>query len=246
MQQTSTVYHVKTEAFEGPIELLLRLIEQRKLPINEVSLAQVTDDYIARIRGFASLPLGDVTQFIVVASTLVLIKSKSLLPLLQLSEEEEQDIDELERRLRMYKTFQDVSEKFQSVFGERPSFSRPYVSREVVFSPDKKMTSENFVQSLRDVFATLPPKERLHEKAVAAVIRIEDVMDRLIDRVQVGIQLSFNAFAGKGRVVKTAEEKKAFRTEIAVGFLAMLEMARNGMIELLQNSNFEDIMISKN
>ena len=73
-------YTVKTEAFEGPLELLLNLIEKRKLFISDISLAQVADDYIEYINKQEDFPMASTADFILVASTLVLIKSKSLLP----------------------------------------------------------------------------------------------------------------------------------------------------------------------
>ena len=82
-----TDYQVKTEGFEGPLELLLDLVEKRKLFINEISLATVADDYIAHLKSFEKLPVDFVSSFLIVASTLILIKSKSLLPTLDLTVE---------------------------------------------------------------------------------------------------------------------------------------------------------------
>jgi segregation and condensation protein A len=95
----SDKFLVKTEAFEGPLDLLLHLIEKRKLLINEVSLIKITDDYIEYIQSHDNISLKNNAHFILVASTLVLIKSKSLLPTLELTREEEQDIEDLEARI---------------------------------------------------------------------------------------------------------------------------------------------------
>ena len=73
-------YQIKTEVFEGPLELLLDLVEKRKLFINEISLASVADDYITHLKTFEKMPVDFVSNFLIVASTLILIKSKSLLP----------------------------------------------------------------------------------------------------------------------------------------------------------------------
>ena len=95
-------YQVKTHIFEGPLDTLLSLIEKRKLFINDISLSKVADDYIAYIKSLENFPIADSAHFILIASTLVLIKSKSLLPNLTLSEEEEHSIEDLEARLREY------------------------------------------------------------------------------------------------------------------------------------------------
>ena len=79
-------FSIPTASFEGPLELLVELIEKRKLLVNDVSLALVTDEYMKYVREFEEHPIGETAQFVLVASTLLLIKSKSLLPILDLSE----------------------------------------------------------------------------------------------------------------------------------------------------------------
>src|SRR3989344_4410007 len=103
MDEKSPEFKIHIEGFEGPLELLLSLIEKRKLPINDVSLASVTDEYILHIQQQKEFPLSETSHFILIASTLLLIKSKSLLPTLELTEEEAGDIENLERRLKLYK-----------------------------------------------------------------------------------------------------------------------------------------------
>src|SRR3989344_8736955 len=102
------IFQIKMSGFEGPFGLLLYLIEKRKLFINDVSLAAVTEDYLNymnQLGGSNSFSPAEIASFVLVASTLILIKSKSLLPNLNLTEEEEGDIKNLEERLRLYKLF---------------------------------------------------------------------------------------------------------------------------------------------
>jgi segregation and condensation protein A len=84
---TRDIFSFKTEVFEGPLSLLIELIEKRKLLINDISLAAVTDEYMRRVAEMERSPLRETAEFIVLASTLLLIKSKSLLPILSLTEE---------------------------------------------------------------------------------------------------------------------------------------------------------------
>ena len=91
-------FAIKHEKFEGPLELLLDLIEKRKLFINDIALAKVADDYVEYVKTVGDFPLSESAQFILIASTLLLIKSKSLLPNLELSEDEKGNIADLERR----------------------------------------------------------------------------------------------------------------------------------------------------
>src|SRR4051794_29176459 len=106
--QSRSVHVVKTPVYEGPLDLLLELIEKRKLLINDISLAAVTDEYIAKINSLSELPVGETADFIALAATLLLIKSRSLLPTLALSGEEERDIKELEYRLAVYQILKDA------------------------------------------------------------------------------------------------------------------------------------------
>ncbi len=91
------------------MELLLDFIEKRKLFINDISLSKVTDDFIGFLKEKSNFPLGLSANFILVASTLLLIKSKSLLPTLNLTSEEEANIEDLETRLKEYQRIKELS-----------------------------------------------------------------------------------------------------------------------------------------
>src|SRR6478609_2971026 len=95
-------FAVKTPVYEGPLDLLLDLVEKRKLFVSDVSLAQVTDDFIKYIESHEEFPISESAEFIVIASTLMLVKSRSLLPMLELTQEEEASIEDLEKRLVLY------------------------------------------------------------------------------------------------------------------------------------------------
>ena len=130
-------YSIKTDVFEGPLELLLSLVEKRKLFISDISLSQVADDYISYIKQLENFPIADSAHFILIASTLVLIKSKSLLPNLSLSDEEEKNIDELEARLRQYQKYKELSNNIREMFGSKMSFGRlPNKFDKVVFAEE--------------------------------------------------------------------------------------------------------------
>ncbi len=132
---------VKQQSFEGPLDLLLSLIEKRKLFINDISLSKVADDFIEHIKRFEHFPLEDSAHFILVASTLLLIKSKSLLPNLALTAEEEGNIGDLELRLKVYQRIKEAGILVKNRFGREIIFAksttRPIVP---VFSPDPGMT----------------------------------------------------------------------------------------------------------
>ena len=101
------MYQVSTQQFTGPLDLLLQLVEKKNLAITELSLAQVTQEYVAFLNEQEEINPEDLADFLVIASTLLLIKSRSLLPSLVLAPEEETEIMDLETRLKIYKLYKD-------------------------------------------------------------------------------------------------------------------------------------------
>ena len=104
----------KLEQFEGPLDLLLQLIEDQKLEITNISLAQVTDQYIQYLNHAHDLRPEDLADFLVVAAKLLYLKSRALLPALRL-DEEEADAGELEKQLKIYKEYLDASKKIEQM-----------------------------------------------------------------------------------------------------------------------------------
>ncbi len=236
-------FEVKTAVFEGPLEVLLSLIEARKLFVGDVSLAQVTDDYIQYVKSLgeeSALSMSDITSFIAVAATLILIKSKSLLPSLDLTREEEGQIDDLEKRLRLYQIYKNAGLLLCDKFGQNIIFSRGEVEERPVFSPDPAITIPKMLESIREVIQNLPKKEFLPEVSVQKIISIEEMISNLIDRVQTNLKLSFKEFT---KINSTdAKEQKVY---VIISFLAMLELVRTGIVDVIQNNNFHDIQIEK-
>lgn len=252
-------YTIKTGAYEGPFGVLLNLVEKRKLFINDLSLAQVTEDYLAYINNMGranAMPTGrqaaETSSFILVAATLILIKSKSLLPNLALTNEEEGDISALEERLRLYEKFSKLSQHVKELFGEQIIFSPLERKNDtLVFLPDDQITRESMMTFARGALGRIPQKTVMQEVEVKKVISIEEMIGKLTDRIQTSIQkMSFHDFsmptsrqAGKGGSGKPiTKEEKVF---VIVGFLAMLELVRQGILNAVQESHGEDIVFEK-
>jgi len=228
-------YVVKTDVFEGPLELLLDLIEKRKLHINDVSLATVADDFISYVDRHAEFPLAKAADFVVIASTLLLIKSKSLLPALVLNEEEEQGIEELERRLKLYEYLRTFSRILVERFGKTMLFRRDTSLREEpIFLPDPAMNRESLREAIGRVMMNLPKKELVPEAVVKKIISLEETIEKLARRIEAGIQMSFREFVGM---------KKEERQHIVVNFLAILELVKRGIVRVTQDATFSDILI---
>src|ERR1035437_7732208 len=113
-----TRFSIKTDSYEGPFEVVLDLIEARKMLVNDLALANITEDFIQHVRAQATFPVEETANFIQIAATLLLIKSKSLIPDLSLTEEETADIDDLKRRLEAYEKVREATRELSRIFGK--------------------------------------------------------------------------------------------------------------------------------
>jgi len=235
----SESYTVKTTGFEGPFRLLLELVEKRKLFINDVSLAAVTEDYLNYMNKLGGLNHADIASFVVVASTLILIKSKSLLPSLNLTEEEQGDIKSLEERLRLYELFMKLGGNIKNNFGKEMIFAPEERKNELlVFLPDSQITKESMMGFARDCLGSMPKKVFLPEVEVRKVISIEEMINDLTERIKSSIKMNFKDLHGK---IVTREEK----VTAIVGFLALLELVRQGVLDAVQEIDGGDIIMEK-
>lgn len=225
-------FHVATESFQGPLEALLNLIEDRKLSVSDISLADVTDAYLSYVEKLPELPLGETAQFILVASTLLLIKSRTLLPTLQLSEDERESVEELERRLARYAIVRAAAKSLRKQWGTHPlmlAYRAP--AQPATFSPAESSIS-TILAAAKKLLSVLPMPQSLARAAVAPVIALEDVISHLKQRLNTAFRARFS---------ELTESKD--RHEIIVYFLAMLELVRAGSASISQEKLFEDITI---
>ncbi len=230
-----TGFTIRTGSFEGPYDLILDLIDKRKLSVNELSLTQVTDDYIAFVRGHEAFPMEEAAQFIGVAATLLLIKSKSLIPELELSMEEEEDVDDLKRRLSMYEKVREARSELSRIYGRNVMVSAGERTPTPMFAPARDLTLQNLSSALAQALTTLEKaEEKLPEARVRPLVTIEEMMDTLLSRVQRAMTLSFKEFSAGS----------AEKVEVIVSFLALLELVKQGAVEAAQHDPFTDIRIT--
>lgn len=235
MQQSA--YHVKTEVFEGPLDLLLSLIEKRKLFINDISLASVTDDYLRHLEEHQNgVSLAETAQFVLVGSTLLLIKSRSLLPALSVTEDEQGSIDDLERRLHVLGVYRSAGKVIQKRYGTERVYCRQRVRNTTPrFSPGTTLSSEILHTAARAVCAALPVfAQPLREATVEKVLSLDAMMEHLTERINKSMEISFKEFAGDN----------VGKVQVIVSFLAMLELVRQGVVRVEQAAHEEDIHIS--
>lgn len=236
--------NIKIDAFEGPLDLLLHLIKKSEVDIYDIPIAEITDQYIEYLKEMEELDLNIASEFLVMAATLLEIKSQMLLPRKKnIDDEEASDIDprqELVEKLIEYKKYKEFAEQLKSIDGNNYIFFKaPEViddieNDEVLF---KNITLENLMYSFKKIVDTYENKFNKRGAIPKDIdydeYKIEDKMDDIQRALVKNKKLKFNQF------FLYAKDK----LEIIVIFLAMLELIKLKAIRVVQYDNFGDIII---
>lgn len=228
----------ESSAFEGPLDLLLELIEKNKLDITDISLAEVADQFIDYMQSNSdAIGPNHLADFILIAGKLILIKSKAILPLLELEKEEEEDIEELKRRLREYKRFKEIFPEIKKIFESKEMFfSRAgYTGVKTFFCPPEGIGAENLRDYFIQVISKIPEKEISENKKQFNKISISDKMKEIQNRLLERIEITF----------KSAISESRSKVEVVVVFLAVLELVRKNQAVIDQQDMFGEITIKK-
>lgn len=229
---------VKTTVYEGPLEILLELIEKRKLLINDIALASVTDEYIARINTMEHLPVGETAEFISLAATLLLIKSRSLLPSLELTDEESRDIKELEYRLALYQLIKEAARGLSTGLREPYLYEGSNPEPEPLFIPDAAVTAASLREAAQSLMRAFPQNIALPKVEVKKIMTLEEMIDKMSQRISSAFKMSFRQFSGLDKAQSTEA-----RYGVIVSFLALLELVKQGILRAQQEEDFGDIVM---
>jgi len=224
----------KLEQFNGPLDLLLSLIDDQKFNISELALSEVTEQFLDYLNKLENKNPEELADFLVVATRLLFIKSNRLLP--QFAPEEDEG-PSLEEQLRLYRAFVQTSKKLnklwldsnRSIFRSEP----PRKIKEFV-SPENFLVNnlqESFVKLLKKIEPTKPLSRAYIDKNVS----IKETIERIRKILKGSKNVSFSS------VLQDSKN----RTEVIVGFLALLELVKLKSIALKQNKSFSDILINK-
>ncbi len=228
---------IKTAQFEGPLDLLLQLIEQQELDISTVALANVTEQFLAFVKNIQQKNPLNLADFLVIAAKLLVIKSKALLPTLDLGVEEEETAFDLTQQLLTYKKYKEAAKFLKKLDARRQqSWSREAdFSDLVTFLPDPEVTVNTLAQSLQQVAVELKEIVRLPEQVMQEVVSISEKINHIQKLIGTTIETSLSS------LIKEAKSK----TEVIVTFLALLELTKQRIVTLEQNELFQDITIKK-
>ncbi|MBI5913435.1 segregation/condensation protein A [Candidatus Azambacteria bacterium] len=230
------MYTVKLEKFEGPLELLLELIEKERLDISDISLAQITDEFVAYFSRFQEKDPAHLADFLVIAAKLILIKSKTLLPSFTVSAEEERELTELKDRLVQYQRIRAAAHALGAREREQHiAYHKPSDLRHIrVFAPPADITAGALHELFGALMRSLKQEEKLEEKHIACIVSFEERIAAIRARIEEGFTMSFFAVADA-----------TSKVNMIVSFLAMLELVRQKFCEAEQDCVFGEIKISK-
>jgi segregation and condensation protein A len=228
------MFQVKTGQFEGPLALLLDLIEKNKLDITTLSLAKVTDDYLEYLERADKIGLTSLSEFLFIASQLILIKSKALLPLFELAQEDEEEIENLQQRLLEYQQFKKIAKWLGQQWGKgTQSFSRPEGSLEARGFVSPNIKKKELEILFTEVIAEIPSEEALKEEVLEKAISLEEKIIQLRRFLEKKSEISFQ------QAIQAAQNK----IEAVVAFLAVLELAKRRVLFVKQAHSFGEIIL---
>jgi segregation and condensation protein A len=236
-------FELKTAQYQGPIEKLVELIEEKQLAILELSLAEVTADFLSyvetlekKVQEEGDTALSELlADFLVVASRLILIKSKALIPSLVLTGEEEEDIRDLEVRVRLYRELKNLQPHVRGGWGDMPQMGTRefFHSEAAVFYPPPKLALHDFHAAVGRLAGELERIARPFQTVKGTIIHLKEKIEEIFERVKMRA-LSFDELQ-RGRS----------RGEAVVLFLAMLHLIKSQLVRVTQTAHFSDINIAK-
>jgi len=236
-------YEVRTPVFEGPFDLLLHLILRSEVELFELSLSAIVDTYLTEIERMETLDLDVATEFLLIAATLVELKARRLLPDVGGTDLDDELLrfearDLLLARLLEYKTFKDAAESLQ-VLISRADRSLPRVTgpeepyRSLVPDPLDRITTRQLAAAARRAF-TPKPQPQVDTDHVAPVrASVADAIVIVLDRLTTGVAISFRSLVAGA----------ADRVEAVVRFLAVLELFKQGLVDLDQVETFGELQV---
>lgn len=235
-------YSIKIDNFEGPLDLLCYLIDKNKMNIYDVNLTEITNQYIDYLNAMEKMNLEIASEFIVMASTLLYLKSKNLLPK-QEEEEEEITEEELIRRIIEYKKFKEISKVLKESY--QIYSNRFYKGQEEIKLPKQKLEKDYSPDKIPDVYKQIV--ERNSVKLNQNAKNIERIA--LVDKYTVAdkVREMYRVLTKQKKFIfnKLFAIKKHEKQEVVTAFSGLLELSRRNKVETMQEELFGDIVVEQ-
>jgi segregation and condensation protein A len=228
---------IKTEQFEGPLDLLLTLIEDQKLDVSTLALASVTEQFLGFVKNLQEKNPTNLADFLVIAAKLLVIKSKSLLPTLDLGEDDEEAAFDLTKQLLIYKKYKEAGRYLRKLdYRRQQSWTRDgeFLER-ITFMPGVGVNIRTLTDRLKNLATELSEIIKLPQEVMREVVSISEKIAHIQDLISSKLQTTLST------LIKDAKSK----TEVIVTFLALLELTKQRIVTLDQDIHFADIIIKK-
>jgi len=226
---------IQFKEFSGPLDLLLSLIDEKKMEISTVSISSVTEPFLNYLNTLESIQAEELADFLVVAAKLLLMKSRALLP--QLMTEDDSDLN-LDAQLRLYRRFVDASKNLHNLWLDDKSLSYPHIEEikkaTEVIQPIN-FSLETLSQSMVQLLKRLEPPKALPRTTIDRTVTIKEKIDKMREMLKKHKSVNF-----KDIIVDSSS-----RSEVIVTFLAILELVKQNNVLLKQSKSFGDIELRK-
>ncbi len=230
------MYKVKLEKFEGPLDLLLQLIEGADLDITEVAIADVAEQFMKYLELVEEKNPEELADFLVVASKLLLIKSRVLLPNLKIDAED--DGLDLATQLKIYKEYYEASKNIEKILAEKKVLflrDKIPVDLEVIFNPPKDLNTEKLKKIFLEILKEIEPIIKLPQKSMLRAVSIKEKIESIRQRILAVASINFKD------LIKGSKDK----TDVIITFLGLLELVKQRVVLVEQNNLHDEIIIKK-
>lgn len=236
-------YKIKIENFEGPLDLLCHLIDKNKMDICDIKISEITDQYIGYINQMEQMNLEIASEFLIMASTLLYLKSKSLLPKTDNEDEKELTEEELLRRIIEYKKYKEITKKLREACEENSQ--RFFKSPEVIELPKQKLEVTYTKEIIPQIYKELV--ERNDQKVNQNAENIQKIAITDTYTVESKVKVMFKELLHKKKFVfnKLFSSRKCNKQEVVTAFTGLLELSRRSKVVTDQEELFGDITVEK-
>jgi len=224
----------RLEQFSGPLELLLGLLDDRKLSINEIALSEVTEQYISHVEQLEEGNPDELADFLLIATRLLLLKARALLP--QSTPEEDDEIN-LADQLRLYKSFLRVSKAVDVLWqsGKKSIFRVEPPRKPEHFIAPLHFSLDTVRASMVQLVNRLQPPKPLPQTRIDRTMSMKEKILQIRGLLKLQMKTSFYDLVGN----------KQNRTELIVCFLALLELVKQKTVHIAQDGEFRDIVVHR-
>lgn len=241
----SQVYSIKSNEFEGPLDLLCHLIDKNKMDICDINISDITDQYIKYLKTMEEMNLEIASEFIVMASALLYLKSKKLLPVVENVEEEEELTEEqLINRIIEYKKYKEITNTLKEMYANNSG--RLFKEQEKIKFAKKELELDEDKSTIVNAYRKVVEKNKKRLNSNARNIKKIAITDTYT--VSSKVKQMYRELIRNDRFVfnNLFSQKECNKVEVVTAFTGLLEMSRRSKIHTSQEELFSDILVEKN